>query len=488
MTRRSLPPARSSFHLGRVTILCLWALLGLSSPVSASPEPTQPQLFTLPEAVQYAADHYPSVRAALARREAARANVTLARDNYLPRADALWQTNRATRNNIAGVLLPQSTIPNPSGTVIDSSTQSFWGTGAGLTITWEPFDFGYRRALVQSAQATTHRLDDQIALTLLDVDTAAADAALTVLATEQTAHAVQADIDRRTVLARSVDALVNAHLRPGADSSRAHAELAAARTQLIQAEQNSALARASLAELLGVAGSEVEVAPGPLLQPPAQPAIADIPAAQHPLAIVDRDRVFEAQARVHVLNRSYVPRFDFVGTGYGRGSGAKGTGLPAKDPNQGLLPDTVNWATGINVRFATLDFFSIRSRTAVEQANQRQQEQVLGQTIQTITGRTARAKIRLEAARQIAENTPIELQASHDAELQARARFQAGLATLVEVAEAQRLLVNAEIDDALARLSIWRALERMAAAQGDLKPFLDQIHVAESQPATPGAH
>jgi hypothetical protein len=40
------------------------------------------------------------------------------------------------------------------------------------------------------------------------------------------------------------------------------------------------------------------------------------------------------------------------------------------------------------------------------------------------------------------------------------------------VAEAQRLLTQAEIDDSLARLSVWRALVGVAAAQGDLTPVL----------------
>src|SRR6185437_8381270 len=123
------------------------AAVGVGLLASASlfaQSPASPKMFTLPEAVRYATDHYPAVRAAMERRNAAQAGVGVARDSYLPKADALWQLNRATRNNIAGVLLPQSTIPNPSGPVLDGSSQSFWGTGAGMLVSWEPVDFGYR--------------------------------------------------------------------------------------------------------------------------------------------------------------------------------------------------------------------------------------------------------------------------------------------------------------------------------------------------------
>jgi len=45
----------------------------------------------------------------------------------------------------------------------------------------------------------------------------------------------------------------------------------------------------------------------------------------------------------------------------------------------------------------------------------------------------------------------------------------------VEVAEAQRILTQAEIDDALARLSVWRALLAVAVAEGDLAPYLEEV-------------
>jgi hypothetical protein len=46
------------------------------------------------------------------------------------------------------------------------------------------------------------------------------------------------------------------------------------------------------------------------------------------------------------------------------------------------------------------------------------------------------------------------------------------LGTIAEVAEAQRLLTQAEIDDALARLAVWRGLLGVAAAAGDIHPFV----------------
>ena len=55
-------------------------------------------------------------------------------------------------------------------------------------------------------------------------------------------------------------------------------------------------------------------------------------------------------------------------------------------------------------------------------------------------------------------------------------QFRAGLID----ARAQSLLVQAEIDDVLARLAVWQNLAGVAASQGDLDPFI-QLVVQKTQ-------
>jgi outer membrane protein TolC len=90
----------------------------------------------------------------------------------------------------------------------------------------------------------------------------------------------------------------------------------------------------------------------------------------------------------------------------------------------------------------------------------------------TVTSQRQTAAAMLEAARAIAANTPIQLAAAQQTESQARARYQAGLASIVEVADAQGLLAQAEVQDQLARIDVWRALLAQSVAQGTLAPFL----------------
>jgi outer membrane protein TolC len=411
------------------------------------------------------------MEASLARVDAAAAGIDLARASYLPRADFIGQVNRATHNNVFGMLLPQAVISPISGPVLrTNSLNSVWGTAVGVLVSWEPFDFGLRKANEEAARSTRERASAQVNVTRLQVTAAAADAFLTMLAAEQTVRGARAWVERARVLNEAVDALVKNELRPGAEASRTRAELALANTQLIQAEEAVEVSRAALAGLLGRPPEETAVAPGPLLGPPPA-APPESAASAHPAAVAQNAAIEEVKAREHALDRAWYPRFNLQATTYARGTGVQPDGTTGGAAS-GLGPNIQNWAVGMTVTFPALDFASIRSRREIELQNERAEAARYRQVVQDLSSEIQKARAALAGARRVAENTPVELEAARATEQQATARYKAGLGTVVEVAEAQRILTQAEIDDSLARLNVWRALLRLSAAQGDLAPYL----------------
>ncbi|MGH9398275.1 MAG: TolC family protein [Terriglobia bacterium] len=471
-------PQSNTIRLVTIALVFLLSTGGILAGQAGTPNTKN---FTVQEAVDFALANYPAVRASLERYNAAKAGVGLAKTAYLPFVDGVWQGDRGTRNSVLGVLMPQfpTIMTGTQGTVLPLSNRAYWVSGMGALFAWEPFTFGYRRAGVRAARATESRTAAQITLTRLGVASAISDASLAVLADDQRVKASQADVDRRTVFARSVHALVDARLRPGADASRADAELAAARTQLILAEETLAVARAALAELLGISGTRVEIKTGPFLKVPPENIWAQTPPANHPAAVVEQRSIQEVQSRISVLNHSFYPHFILEELSSARGSGENSKGQSSPGIS-GLDVSAYNWEAGLNVQMNLTDIFSIRQRKKIEIANRRREEALYALTTQTINGQVEQARAVLDGARRVAENTPIELRASRESEAQARARFRAGVGTIVDVAEAQRLLVQAEIDDSLARLSIWRALADLATTEGNVRPFLD---LANSVPA-----
>jgi outer membrane protein TolC len=451
------------------------ALVGRAA--AADPPASPPAPFTLEGAVEFALQHAPAARAALESREAARAGVSLARTGYLPRLDLLWQSNVATRNNTAGLLLPQPVLPPVSGPVLSASDgESAWATAGGALLSWEPFDFGARRGAVLASTAAESRTAAEESLNRLDVAAAAAESFLALLAAQERVTAGQADVARREVLARSVRALADTQLRPGADVSRADAELAGARILLIRSREQERRARSALATAMGVAGTDLTILPGPLLDPaPEGDGAADAAPSDHPLAAAGQARVDEAEARARSAARSYAPRFSLEASWSARRSGVEpdGTVDPGRD---GLGPERDNWAVGLMVSFPLLDVAADRARHGIEAATGRAESARLEQTVQTLTGLREEARAGLESARAVAANTPQELTAARAGEIQTRARYDAGLGTITDVADAQRILVQAEIDDAVAHLAVWRALLELGDAQGDLGPFFAALH------------
>ncbi len=432
----------------------------------------QPQPLTLNQAVQQAADKYPAVRASLERVSVAAAGVNLARTAYLPRADFLAQINRATRNNTFGLVLPQSVIPSISGPVLGTNgLTNVWGSATGVLVSWEPFDFGLRHAQVEAAQSGTRLAQADVDLTRLQVETAAADAFLTVLAAEQDVVAARAGLERAQVFEKAVGSLAASGLRPGADAARARAEAALARTQLAQAEQAVEVARAALSQFLGVEPAQIGIQSGPLLgAPPQAPPEAGSP-ADHPLAREQRAAVEEVKASERVLARSYFPRFTLQGSSYARGTGARTDGATG-GAFSGVGPNIQNWAVGMTVQFPLMELPSLRSRREAELHRELSEAAQYDRVVQDLAGQSAKARALLEGAQGVARNTPAELEAALAAHEQATARYKTGLGTVVEVADAQRLLTQAETDDALAKLGVWRGLLGVAAARGDLQPFL----------------
>jgi len=430
---------------------------------------------TLQEAIDYSLAHYPAVRAALEQVNSARSGVALARTSYLPQLNSLYQANRATQNQVTGIFLPAGIAPSIEGPVQPYSAISFWNTQGGALLSWEPFDFGLRGATVDRARSAEHKSNADVELTRLQVASATGGYFLNSVLAQQAVAAAQANVRRWEVFDQSVRVLVDQGLRPGADASRADAELAAARTQLFEAQALERQAEALFASLLGAAPEGIQVEPTPLLTFPLADALPTTSASAHPLARDQRASVDELRAQQHVLGRTDYPRLFLASEVFARGSGANPDGTAAGGL-KGLGFARGNWVAGISVVFPNLfDFSALRDQKRMAVAQERSQEAKYQQTLQDLSGQIAVAQAGLKAALQIAKNTPIQLAAARQAETQARARYQSGLTTLVEVAEAEGLLAQAERDDAVARLNVWRSLFEVAVAQGNLAPFLAML-------------
>lgn len=463
----------SAHRTGLAYVAAYLSLFGPVLPKAAAQNPQTPlKTFTLQQAVEYALQNYPAIRASLERVTAARAGVTLARTQYLPQLNGVYQDSRATQSQVPGIWLATPITPTVEGAVGPSSGQSFWGSQAAALFSWEPLDFGLRSARVGQARSGEAKSQADLALTQLQVAAAVGNYFLIAVGNRQAVLAAQANLDRWQKFNHSIHVLVDNQLRAGADASRADAELARAKIQLYQSQQAEREALDTLAALMGMAGNEIKLDPGRLLDLSPPGSLSDVSASDHPLA---RDRMADVrriQAEERVLQQTDYPRLFLQGEVFGRGSEVPNSGSIIGNWN-GLAPGRENWVTGITILFPDVfGFKALSAEKQISRANERSQKALYDQTIQDLSGQIQAARDQLKAAQLVAEETPIELAAARQSETQSRARYESGLATLVEVADAENLLAQADMADSIARLNVWHGLFTVASAQGNMQDFL----------------
>lgn len=425
---------------------------------------------SLGQAVEFALAHHPRLRAQASAEEASHEQAGVARTSYLPQVGLSLQANFGTGNVLRGPLFSLSNIPAVSGPPTGRSlADASFGTLIGGGASWDVLSLVGGMAQVDAALAAQAQAHAAMEVRRLEVAYEAADQFLDLLARQEAVRAARASVERARVFATIVKARVEQSLRPGADASRADAELAVAANLLVRAEQAESMSRAALARALGVADRDVKIVAGRLHElPPAEPRQPPTP---HPLIAEATAAVQAAQARRHAAAVQYLPRLDVLAALWTRGSGLS-SGALEPSGGAGFVPDTPNFVAGLVLTWQPLDLIRARARTRVESALVQQASAARDDVTQAIVTQVRQARDTLVAARRVARNTAAELVAVRAAEAQAAARYRAGLASIVEVAEAQRLLTQAESDDAVERVNIWRALLLISRAIGDLSPFL----------------
>jgi outer membrane protein len=461
----------------RFNLIVLGILTILTSSAGAQTFPkgeSLPRPLSLREAVNYAFTHNPSLKVQAADEDAASANLDIARDQYIPRGYVYLQENRATGNVVPGAHFNMLGIPPISGPPTDRVFNSgAWGSTAGLALWYDVAHLAQKIALADAALTDQRSAQSSLDAQKLNIAFGAADAFAVLVQSNQQVRAADSALDRAQVFENTVRALVGSGLRPGADGARAAAETAAARQNVIRSEETRDLSEAQLAEALGSAGQSVEIVPGRLISDTSTQNISSV-SVNNPFIRAAKQTAQSVQARQQAASLEFIPRVEIVAALFGRADGLFPGGLNLGSA-QGLVPDTPNWAAGIVVTIPILEYPEIRARVDLAAADTRRATAQRNVVVQQVQTQIDSARTVLKSSIRAADEARIELRSSYAALDQAQARYKAGLYSIDPVAETLRLLAQAEADDAVARVNIWRARMLLARAVGDLGPLLDEI-------------
>ena len=467
VANRRKPPTRSRriFLPIALTILILY-----SAPARAAETPNR-SAYTLDEVIALALAHHPLLHTQQANEMVASARVDEARTRELPKVGLSAELNRSTGNTIPGAFFPADGFPPIAGATRGKTFNGgYWQTGISAWANWDALALVRQSASVDAALAARQQSAAATDARRLEVAYRAADAYIAELEAEARLQAAKANVERARIIQIVTRTLVDQSLRPGADGARAEAEYANALTLLSRAEQSVAVQKVQLAQSVGEPTLPIDTVPTELLTSATQgrlPTSND--AAKNPDLLLSQAAVRTAKRAERTVDVEYLPRVDLVAAIWLRGSGLYGS------PAQGLGPDIPNWAVGAVASWSLLDIPTIRARARSASAQTAAATAQRDEVYLDVQGQLATASAILDGAIRVAQQTPLTLAAARTAEQQAVARYKTGLAPVVDVADAQRVLVQAEIDDAVARLEVQRARLLLARAAGDLNPFLASV-------------
>jgi outer membrane protein TolC len=434
-------------------------------PTPALVSGSKPRQVTLPEALAFARQNQPAVRAALARIDERRERAGIPRAQWLPQLGATAQLIEGTTNNTTASYLGTSVvdIPRIGGTHSRSPSTALWGptasTFAAVGANQEVFDFGRITAEAAAADAQVVVAERAAEVTLLDIQLGVEEAYFAVNAAKAVVQASEDAYERAKVHRDFAAAGVRSGLRPPIELTRADADLTRFETGRIRASGGLVSAQAVLAAAVGSPELLLDTAQAPVT-PGDVPALAEAlrrASAKDPslAAAIAALRAQEQQTRA--IGALLRPDLQLSATFSGRAGGA--TPSSATDPSpagHGYLPGVPNWDAGLVLSWPLFDG-TVDARKSASAAAERALRAEADLAKQAVLSGVQQAYAALDVARQSLPALERELEAARANYAQADARFKAGLGTSVELADAEALRTDAEIRQALGVFELARA-------------------------------
>ena len=416
---------------------------------------------SLRDALTYAQAHQPSLRAALDRVNVARADAQVPRAAWLPRAGGVAEIFGGTTNNTTAsyVNVPDVALPRIGAT--RATDTGSWSpspsTLAAVSVDQELFDFGRIAAQSAAADSVVKTVSQQAELERLAIALMVKEAYFAVQGAKAVLRAAQDGYERTRLHRDWAEAGVKSGLFAPIERTRAEADLARFDVNRMRAEGGVASGQAVLAAAVGSPERMLDIEDADIAVPPLPPvdqAFADA-AAHDPAVLAARARLESERAVTRAIGAETRPDLLLVGGFSTRAGGATPSSGPEPRFN-GWLPDVPNWDVGVLLHWPIYDgVVSARQRasSARERALQSELDSVLQQEVAAVES----AYVEAQVARAALDALQRSVEAARANYAQAEARFKAGLGTALELADAEYLRTDAEIQLAGGRFALARA-------------------------------
>jgi outer membrane protein TolC len=416
---------------------------------------------SLAAAIEYARAHQPAVLAGIARVAAAKEAANVPRSRWQPLVGATAQLFGATMNNTTATYTTPTYMDIPRIGATPSVTTGTWqpyaSTLVGAGAQQEVFDFGRIAAQTAAADAAVEVQKQAGKSALLDVTYTVEEAYFAVFAAKGVLKASEDAYARAKVHHDLAEAGVKSGMRSPIDLTRAEADLARFDAGRIRARGGLSQAQAMFAAAVGVSDEALD-AEGASPNPPDMPSLSTAiqeASRRDPRILRALAQLRAEEERTRAVAAEQRPDLSVTGTITGRAGGAPPSsgGVPS---GEGWVPNVPNWDVGVVFSWPLFDP-RVRAREEASRSQEEVRRQELAQAQFEQVAAIRRAFVTVQIARSALPALQQGVQAAVANYNQADARFRAGLGTAVELADAEALRADAEINMALGLFDLARA-------------------------------
>ena len=368
-------------------------------------------------------------------------------------------------------LLPQLTGSGSYGrqrfinTISGADNTSDFGS-ASVTASQLLFDFGRTWAAKDVAKSSAEALKEILEAQKLDIAQLVKTQYFTLLLSKRLVQVNLAALDRAEVNLRSAKGFFQVGTQPKSFVTRAEVDVANGRVNVIRAQNAVNLARVALNTAMGIAvNAPTEVKD--LLAYQEFPTNRDLLVSE---ALRNRPEYRQVKAQADGALASVRQTFrDFFPNLFGSGTyGVAGvTGVPAASSRTSGFIDSGNqWNVGLTLSWSIFDggariarYKEAKANVEAAQARVRDTELQIWQNVEQSYLNLGEAEERIGAAQKAVESAEENYQL-------ARGRFDAGVANIIELTDAQLALTQAQSDEAQALSDYRIAIARLERALG----------------------
>jgi outer membrane protein len=432
---------------------------------------SNPNSVSLHDLLKQAETNYPLLRSHALDVEAAEKGVEVSRSTFIPTLDASYQLNKATYNNITGMVYPQYIIPISGPPSSDNNMTGAFGSAASLLLNWQPFTFGQRKAQVEFSKANLHYSSADYQNELFQHKVKVIIAYLDVLTARELVKVYEEYyLHAKATYSLAMTLVING-LKPGVDSALFKAEVSRAKIELINSNKNMQQSTILLSGLLGSDKNIIVSDSSYFSKLPSLIFTTDT--LKNPLLFLFQSSTEISKARKKMLNRTMMPTLGVWGTTYARGSDIQFGGVMKY--NDGLSFERYNWGVGLQISVPLLQVIRVKPQLEQQDFIIRSNEQKLNNVSLLLRKQQEIADTILGSVIAIANESPVLYKSARYSYTSLLSRYQSGLANYADLIQAQYELIKAETENKTSFMGVWKALLLKGAVRGDLNIFLNQV-------------